>query len=174
MLNAYFLVGEILKPHGIRGEAKVKPYARNPGDFLTWKTLYLRRGDTYEPLEAKCSRVHDGFAYVSLEGAHAPEDVERLRGQKLYVDREHASPLSEDEVYISDLMGCVAEDEAGEKIGTLIDVLQYGPVDTYVFSTPRGSLMVPALKRVFLETDVEHRRLVVSRERLDEVAVLED
>jgi 16S rRNA processing protein RimM len=59
-------------------------------------------------------------------------------------------------------------------VGVLIDVLQYGTVDTYVFRTKHGSLMAPALKAVFVETDVENRKIVVDRERLEEVAVLED
>ena len=59
-------------------------------------------------------------------------------------------------------------------VGTLIDVLQYGTVDTYVFRTRKGSLMAPALKKVFVETDVENRKIIVDRERLEEVAVLED
>ena len=130
MLNAYFLVGEILKPQGVRGEAKIKPYASNPDDFKRWKTLYLKEGEAYRPLEARCSRVHDGFAYVTLEGCTTPEDVERLRGKEIYVDRAHAAKLGEDEVYISDLIGCEAFTREGEKVGVLIDVLQYGTVDT--------------------------------------------
>ena len=174
MLNPYFLVGQILKPQGVHGEAKVKPYAANPDDFKRWKTLYLKDGENYRAAAARCSRVHDGFAYVTLEGCSTPEDVERLRGRELYVDREHAAPLGEDEVYISDLIGCEAVTREGETVGTLIDVLQYGMVDTYVFRTKKGSLMAPALKKVFVETDVENRKIIVDRERLEEVAVLED
>ena len=174
MLNAYFMVGEVLRPQGVRGEAKIKPYASNPDDFKRWKVLYLKDGDAYRPVSAKCSRVHDGFAYLTLEGCSSPEDVEKLRGRELYVDREHASPLGEDEVYISDLIGCEAVTREGETVGTLVDVLQYGHVDTYVFRTRRGSMMAPALKAVFVETDVENRRLTVDRERLEEVAVFED
>ena len=78
MVNAYFLVGEVLKPQGVRGEAKVKPYAANPEDFKHWKTLYVKHGETYAPLSAHTSRVHDGFGYVTLEGCPRMEDVERL------------------------------------------------------------------------------------------------
>lgn len=174
MVNAYFLVGEVLKPQGVRGEAKVKPYAANPEDFKHWKTLYVKHGETYAPLSAHTSRVHDGFVYVTLEGCQRMEDVERLRGTELYIDREHASPLGEGEVYISDLLGCEAVDEKGEVLGKVIDVLQYGSVDTYVLRTKQGNLMVPALKVVFPETDVANHLLRVDSERLKEVAVLED
>ena len=177
MLNAYFLVGEVLKPQGVRGEAKIRPYASDPGDFRDWKTLYIRDAaapDGYRAVQARCSRVHDGYAYVTLEGCANPDDVEKLRGCELYIDRAHAAELGEDEVYIQDLIGCEAVDEQGETIGTLEDVLQYGTVDTYVFRTPRGTLMAPALKAVFPVTDVEKRRMLVDRERLEEVAVYDE
>ena len=69
---------------------------------------------------------------------------------------------------------CRAVDESGAELGTLTDVLQYGSVDTYVFQTPRGSMMAPALKRVFPQGDVEERVIHVNAGALDEVAVFED
>ena len=170
----YLMIGEILKPQGVRGEVKVKPYAANHDDFRLWKTLYLLEGETYTPVKAACSRVHDGFAYLTLEGCSTMEDAEKLRGRQLYIDRAHANPLEEGEVYISDLIGCKAVDEAENVIGELTDVLQHGTVDTYVFKTPKGSLMAPALKAVFPEVDVAAGRISVVMERLEEVAVWED
>ena len=173
-MTEYLMIGEVLKPQGVRGEAKIRPYAANPEDFRRWTTLYLREGDDYVPVAASCSRVHDGFAYVTLEGCDAPEAVEALRGRELYIDRAHAAPLDEGAVYICDLIGCEAVDERGESVGTLTEVLQNGPVDVYVFRRGRGTLMAPALKAVFPAVDVEHKRISVDSARLSEVAVYED
>ena len=173
-MHQYFCVGEILRPQGVRGEAKVRPYASRMEDFLQWTTLYLEEQGVYRALAACCSRVHDGFAYITLEGCSSPEDVDRLRGRKIYIDRAHAAPLEEGETYISDLIGCRAVDENDQEIGVLTDVLQHGPVDVYVFRTPRGTMMAPALQRVFPQTDVEHQLIRVDRENLQEVAVFED
>lgn len=173
-MTDYMLIGIILKPQGVRGEAKVKIYASNPDDFLRWKTLYLQNGAEYTPFKAKCSRVHDGFAYVTLEGCTSVDDVEKLRDRQLFIDRAHAAPLEEDEVYICDLLGCKAVDENGNEVGTLQDVLQHGPVDVYVFKTSRGTMMAPALKAAFPQVFPEEKRMVVNAERLSEVAVFED
>ena len=77
-------------------------------------------------------------------------------------------------MYICDLIGCEAVDEAGTVVGTLTDVLQHGPVDVYVFRTACGTMMAPALKAVFPRVDVTARRIDVCAERLQEVAVVED
>lgn len=174
MLAAYLLIGEVLRPQGVRGEAKVRPYAANPDDYLRWKTLYFKTADGYEPVGAKCSRVHDGFAYITLEGCTSPDDVEKLRGRELYVAREDTAPMDEDEVLIADLIGCKAVNENGDELGTLVDVLQHGPVDVYVFKTGKGSMMAPALKAVFPVVDVVNRTISVVSEKLEEVVVRED
>ena len=173
-MNDYLMIGEVLKPQGIRGEAKVKPYAADPEDFLRWKTLYIQHNDNYEPIAAKCSRVHDGFAYITLGECSNPNDVERLRGTQLYIRREQTVQPGEDETFICDLIGCEAVDETGKVLGKLTDVLQHGPVDVYVFRTQRGSMMAPALKAVFPSVDVTARRIDVCAEKLQEVAVFED
>ncbi|MBR4711636.1 MAG: 16S rRNA processing protein RimM [Clostridia bacterium] len=175
MLTPFFKIGEVLRPQGVHGEAKVAAWAMNPEDFRRWTTLYLRRGDGYEPLEARCSRVHDGFAYVTLGTCSSPEDVEKLRGEALYIDRAHAGVLPEGMYYIADLIGCVAVDEEGQELGTLREVLQHGPTDVYVFGTAdRRTWMAPALPDAFPVRDVEHNVIRVNSARLKEVAVYAD
>ena len=111
------------------------------------------------------------FVYAFLDDSQSAEDAERFRGADLYVDRAHAAPLGEDAVLIADLIGCRAMDSAGNEIGVLTDVLQYGTVDTWVFRTPSGTLMAPALKEVFPEVSPENRSILANPDRLEEVAV---
>ena len=75
-MNEYLMIGEVLKPQGVHGEAKVKPYAADLEAFRRWETLYLRDGESYTLIAARCSRVHDGFAYVTLGDCTSPEAVE--------------------------------------------------------------------------------------------------
>ena len=173
-MNEYLMIGEVLKPQGIRGEVKIKPYAANHDDFRRWKTLYIRQGESYAPIKARCSRVHDGFVYMTLGECASMEDAEKFRAVQLYVDRAHANPLEEDEVYISDLIGCEGIDEEGKSIGQLTDVLQHGVVDVYVFKAKGKSVMAPALKAVFPTVNVAEKRIAVIREKLEEVAVWEE
>ena len=173
-MQDYLMIGVVLKPQGIRGEIKIKPYAADVSLFGEWKTLYVKENDAFSPVSCTVSRIHDGFVYAVLAGCKTADDAEKLRGKELYIDRAHAAKLEDGAVYITDLVGCTAVDETGRTVGVLTDVLQYGSVDTYVFKTPRGTMMAPALLAVFPVTDVEQRVLHVCAERLAEVAVYED
>ena len=122
----------------------------------------------------RCTRVHDDFAYITLEGVNDRNGAEALRGVLLYVRREEAVALSEDENFICDLIGCVAYDKKGERIGKLREVLQPGANDVYIFDTARGEMLLPALRRVVLEVDVQNARMVLDEDVLPELAVYPD
>ena len=90
------------------------------------------------------------------------------------MDRENAVELDEDQVFIADILGAKAYDTKGNEIGTLKDVLTPGGVDVFVFDTPKGTLMMPALKTVLLTMDADEGRIVLDEAKLEEVALYED
>lgn len=123
-------------------------------------------------LRARACAEDDVF--LMLEGVRDRNAAEALRGVKLWVDRAHARELGEDEVYIADILGAEAYDTQGNRVGTLREVLTPGGVDVFVFDTPTGTLMAPALKTVLLELDAEGGRIVLDEKRLEEVGLYED
>ena len=173
-MQEYLLIGTVLKPQGVRGECKIKSYASQIGLFAEWKTLYLEDRGVYSPVSSRVVRIRDGFVYAVLDGCASAGDAEKLRGRDLYIDRARAArPEEKDADLIADLVGCRAVDENGREIGVLEDVLQHGPVDTWLFRTPEGTLMVPALLAVFPRVDVASGRIDVLSDKLQEVAVLD-
>ena len=172
-MQDYLMIGVVLKPQGVRGECKIRPYAADLDRFARWRTLYLKEDAGFVPLSCRVSRVHEGFVYAVLGDCASPGDVEKLRNRELYIDRAHAAPPAEGGTYIADLIGCQAVTEEGETLGVLTDVLQYGSVDTWVFRSSSGTWMAPALLSVFPEADTEAGRIIVNRDRLMEVAVFD-
>ena len=170
-MRDYLMIGVVLKPQGVRGECKIKPYAADLDRFSSWKELYLENGGVYSPVSCDVIRVHDGFVYAVVGDCRNADDVEKFRGRELYIDRAHAAVPENGAFFIADLIGCEAVNEAGKTIGVLTEVLQNGPVDTWVFKTPEGTMMAPALLAVFPMVDAENARISVISDRLREVAV---
>ena len=173
-MTDYLMIGEVLKPQGVRGECKIRPYAADVEMFHAWRTLFLEAEGGWVPVPCLVRRIHDGFVYAVLGNSATMEEAESYRGARLYIDRAHAAPLEDGAVYVADLIGCEAVNEAGESLGVLEDVLQHGPVDTWVFRRGKSSWMAPALKSVFPEVDPAAKRISVLSDRLEEVAVFED
>ncbi len=175
MKQEYLLIGTVLKPQGIRGEVKIKSYAANIESFLKWKRFFRLSGGSYLPVAIRPVRIQDSFVYAVPDQCASANDAEKYRGYDLYIPHaDAADPDSRSGSLIADLIGCRAVSENGEEIGVLKDVLQHGPVDIWVFATPKGNLMVPALLSVFPEVDTAKGIIAVCGDRLTEVAVYED
>jgi len=174
MLEPYLLLGTIVKPQGLRGEVKLRHETDDPARFDGLAKVYVRRGEAYAPIGVLSARVSGGDVYLTLEGVNDRDAAEALRGQAVYIDRAHARTLNTNEVFIADLLGVKAIDAGGNDVGTVTDVLQNGAADVLVFSTPRGTMMAPFLKRLVRELDVKAGRMVLDAEALAEVAYYEN
>ena len=174
MLQPYLMLGTIVKPQGVHGEVKLRHETGDPERFDTLTTVYFKEGDGYRPAWVLAARAVGPDAYLTLEGVNTREAAEALRGREVYVDRAHARELNEGEVFIADLLGLTAADTEGRTVGTLADVLQNGGTDVLVFTTPRGTLMAPFLKRLVAELDPAAGRMVLRADVLAEVALYED
>ena len=174
MKQPYLLLGEIVRPQGIRGEVKVKHYTDDPYRFEDLETVYLKRAGAYEPVGVISARVQQDDVFLLLSGVADRNEAEKLRGVQLWVDRDNAVELGEDEVFIADILGAKAYDTKGNEIGVLKDVLTPGGVDVFVFKTRKGTLMMPALKTVILEMDADEGKIILDENRLEEVALYED
>lgn len=174
MLKPYLLLGEIVRPQGIRGEVKVRHYTDDPERFAELDTVYREDNGAYLPLTVTGSRAQGDDVFLTLEGVADRDAAEALRGTRLYIDRDHARELGEDEVFIADLLGARVVDTAGREVGTIRDVLHAGGADVFALDTPYGGMMMPALKAVIRQMDVAGGRVVLDREKLREVAVYEN
>ena len=175
MQSEYLLIGEITRPQGVRGEMRVRPYTDDPMRFEDLDEVYVKRGDKYEARGITFVRLNsDDVVIIRMDCVGDANAVEALRGEKLYVDREHAVELPEDADFIVDLIGCRVTDDEGHDYGKITDVMQPGGNDVYVISGKRGEVLVPALKSVVISVDTKAGEMLLSAARMREVAVFED
>ena len=174
MKQNYLMIGEIVKPQGIRGEVKVRPLTDDPARFLDLETVFLEEKGQRRECPVVGARVQGEEVYLRLRGCEDRNAAELLRGVTLWVDRAHARELQEDEMFIADILGASAVDTQGNPIGTLREVMPCASADIFCFDTLKGTLMVPALKTVLLEVDGEAGRIVLDENRLSEVGLYED
>lgn len=175
MKTQYLLIGEIVKPQGIKGELKVRAESEDKTRYSRLKTVYLKENDRYIEKRVLSGRANGDFAYLQLEGITDRNMAESLRGMLVYVDRSEAISLEDGKYFICDLIGCKAKDEKGQEIGTLTDIQSPNPyTDVYVFMTERGEMMMPALRSVIRSVDVDAGVIVLDSNVLQEIALWPD
>jgi 16S rRNA processing protein RimM len=162
---AFLLVGEVLRPHGVQGELKVRLLTEYPERFATVPALYLGAGiDAPHPREVhvQSMRMHQGFALVKLRETPDRNAAERLRGLMLMVRIEDAVPLEEGEFYLYQVLGVRVHTEDGIDLGVITEVLETGANDVYVVSGgPLGEVLIPVLPEVILSTDIPEQLITV-------------
>lgn len=157
IMEAMLQVGVISTTHGVRGEVKVFPTTDTAQRFLDLTHVYLDLGKgELQKLEIQQVKFVKKFAVLKLKGLDDINEAEQYKGKTLWIPREEAQPLGEDEYYIGDLIGMdvVLEDES--PFGVLKDVMETGANDVYIVETVQGKeVLLPAIGECIQQVDVE-------------------
>lgn len=103
---------------------------------------------------------------VHIEGITTREAAEGLVGRYLEVI---AQPLPEGTWYWDDLVGLDVVEDGGREVGELVEVFRAGGGEVYRVVGPDGERLVPALRAVVLEVDLEANRMIIAADDAEEV-----
>lgn len=158
-------IGVVCRPHGLRGELRVRMH--DPGSTALDELVELwtgrDAGDTVrEAAGLRKWRIqtarpqNDGFYLVTLEGLADRNGAESMRGQVLYARREALPQLDEDEVYLADLVGCRVVDLEDREIGRAKAVQDIaGNPLLVVERAHRAEALVPLVPQILVEVDLD-------------------
>ncbi len=156
-----FRVGVIANTHGIRGEVKVFPTTEDPNRFKKLKEVLLDTGKEKLPLEISSVRFFKNLVIVKFKGIDNINDIEKYKGKDLYVTRENAIPLKEDEYYLADILGADVYTEDGKEFGRLKDILETGANLVYVVTHEGKEVLLPVIPDCVKEISVEEKKVVI-------------
>lgn len=147
--------------HGVTGEVRLKLFGEGIQSLTAHRrfnggalTLSKARDDGKGGAIARFAEIADRTA------------AEKLRGTVLTIPRSALPPLAEGEYYHADLIGLAAVSDAGEPLGTVVSLENFGAGDVLEIERPDGTrFMVPMRKEAVPEWDGE--RLVVSADFVD-------
>jgi len=149
-------VGVITSTHGIRGEVKVFPTTDDVSRFKKLKNVILDNGKEHRDLEIESVKFFKNMVILKFKGIDNINDVEKYKKAPLFVTRENAVPLEEDEYFIADLIGLKVVSDEGEDLGIIDDVLQTGANDVYIIKKDNvDDLLVPAIHECIKNVDIE-------------------
>lgn len=155
----YLAIGRVARPFGLRGELNVQLLTEYPEQLGRLHTVYL--GHHAEPWAVEGVRKHKKAAVFKLTGCDDRTAAEGLRGAVVQIAREDAVPLDEDEYYEHQIVGISVLEDDGTLLGKVTEIISTGANDVYVVVGPGGQLLLPAIKSVILEIDLDIDRMVV-------------
>lgn len=153
------VVGVVLGAHGSDGRVRVQPETDNPRRFRRGARLVAHDRELH--IE-RVQRTPGGLLLVHFAEIASRSDAMALHGVTLCVPMDETSEAPPDAYYHYQLVDMGVVDEAGERLGTLTEIISTGANDVYVVTGDSAELLLPAVGDVILSVDVEANRMIVA------------
>jgi 16S rRNA processing protein RimM len=174
--SGWVWLARIKRTQGRKGEVFAEILTDFPEKFAERRRLWLLGGDAsahkasvgVNPREVELVHhwLHKGGIVLHFAGVDSISAAEKLAGLVVAIPREERMPLSGDEVYIGDLIGCVLVDVTHDEqrvIGEIEDVDRTaGHVAMLVVKSPDQNseeILIPFAKEYLLGVDLEAKRV---------------
>ncbi len=160
MATDLVLVAKFGAPHGVRGEVRVKSYTQDPAAIGDYSPLQSRDGRLFTIQSLRPAGEVLIARVAELKDRDAAEAVTNLQ---LFVPRDRIPPADgEDEFLHADLIGLKVETTAGEAVGTVTAIFDFGAGDVIdVARKGQKAVMIPFTKAVVPVVDIAAGKLVI-------------
>lgn len=162
------LIATVLKPQGLSGEIKCKLENDNYSIIKNITEVYLNDKDIPTRILNKSFRT--GYLFLKFNTINSREKADLLRNTKIYALRNQIE-IPKEEYMVSDLIGLDVESEAGEKIGKLTDVQNYGATDILIIEQYKREYMVPYIKSIVKKVDISNNTIIINKQKYDEAKI---
>lgn len=166
MISKPVTLAAIAGAHGVAGEVRLKLFGDGIASLAKQKSL---NGGALTLV--KIREDGKGGAIARLAESTSRADAERLRGTVLTVPREALPPLAEGEFYHADLLSLPVVTDAGDAIGAVLAIENFGATDIIEIALDpvpeKGpkTFMVPMIPAAVIAWD--DKKLVISADFAD-------
>ncbi|MGV3489632.1 MAG: ribosome maturation factor RimM [Tuberibacillus sp.] len=164
-MTEWYFVGKIVNTHGIRGEVRVISQTDFADErYAVGSLLYIGKDRDADKIEVtvEAHRRHKNFDLLKFENFNSINDVEKFKGQSLYIGEDQLSELGEHEFYYHEIIGCEVYDENNLLLGKISEILSPGANDVWVVKRKgKKDLLLPYIEDVVKSVDPETKRIEV-------------
>lgn len=151
-------VGQIIGTFGIRGEVKLFPITSNVQRFSEPVEFIIGEKQV---VTIKSFRQDKRILILRFNEFDNINQIEKFKGEYLYVSSDNLYELEEDEYFHHDIIGLdVYEDD--KLIGNIVDIIENPANDIYIVeTTSKKQFYLPAVKEFILSFDLNENRVDV-------------
>ncbi len=158
----YLIVGKIVNTKGLLGEIKVSPMTQIPKRFDDLSFVYVEIKGEKIKYSIRSVTYTAKFVLLKLGKINTLEDAQKLKGCYLYVDRSNAIKLSEDEYFLSDIIGLDVFDINDKYLGKITEIYSPGGNDVYeITDNGKNKVLIPAIGEVIKRVDLHGGYMII-------------
>ncbi|MDI3311187.1 MAG: ribosome maturation factor RimM [Thermoanaerobacterium sp.] len=160
-MDDYLSVGKITSAYGVNGEVKVYPLTDHLERFYDLDCVYIFDDEEKIQFQIESVRFIKNLVLIKFYEVNDRNEAEKLKGKFIKITMDDAVELEEDEYFIKDLIDMKVYTEDKRELGVLKDVLKTGANDVYVVKTDKRDILIPAIKEVIKDVDINERKMIV-------------
>ena len=146
--DSHVLLGTVTRPHGIKGELKVRPFTAQPENFVRYPRLYLSESEhgAKMPYSSRQARVSGHQVILCLSECNTRDKAESLVGQLVWLATKDLPTLDVDEFYLHTLIGKEIQTVDGQILGRAEHFLEGGGQGILVVRQGKQEYLIPIVQ----------------------------
>lgn len=148
-----FLLGYVIKPHGLKGEVTILLDVDFPEAYREMESVFLEIDQRLVPFFISAISISANRAVVRFEDIDTFEQAESLKGCALYLPDNILPELEDDQFYFHEIIGFTVIDKATGPIGTVKDVYASGKQDLLAIDHDGTEVLVPVIDEIVRKVD---------------------
>ncbi len=156
-----FLLGYVIKPHGLKGEVSVLLDTDIPEAYTEMESVFLEIDQRLIPFFISALSLKENRAIVQFEGIKDFAGAEALKGCALYLPDEALPEMGDDQFYYHEIIGYKVVDGQSGIVGEVTNVYASGKQDLLAVDHQGTEILIPVIDEIISRVDREQKALHV-------------
>jgi 16S rRNA processing protein RimM len=160
--NDFLVVGRIKKCFGLKGEVFVEPMTYSNERFKDLNKVFIGfNSDEVIETSVSSTTIRTNSVVLKFDTFNTRSEIENYIGSFIFVDSSNKIKLPEDKYFIHDLIGLTVEDNNGNPLGIINDVLILPANNVFVVEYNGKEVLIPDIKEFIKKVDLEEKKIVI-------------
>ena len=161
LLDDYFEIGYILKPHGLKGAVNIQLDVDDPEKYKKMESVILKIGDDLVPFLITSLKLNGNKGILQLQDINTKEQAESIKSSTLFLPLDLLPKLQKGQFYYHEVIGYEIVDENSGKLGIIEDVITGGLQDLISMKYKGKEVLIPVNDEIVGHADFNKRLVFV-------------
>ena len=162
-LSKLVSIGELIKPHGIKGELKILLFNEESKSLKNNQIVFLKNSKDnffkYKIEKVIYSMKKNRIKFFEIDSI---DSADKLRGYTLSIPRSDFPELENEEYYLNDLIGYTLLDKTNNSYGCVDEIFHFPANDVLSVSLNDKEYLIPIIDDIILNINHDSRLIIIN------------
>ena len=160
--SAYYKVGYILKPHGLKGEVTVALDPEFPEDYQTLGSIFIEKNNRLSPLLIESVSVNGKKAFLKFDDVNTPGAAADISKCSLYLPRSLRPKTAKGNFYDDEIISFEVIDSEYGPLGEVKEIILAGSNKLLSVGHAGKEVLIPVNSPFITSVDKSKKKIRVT------------